>query len=118
MSRHPSPIRLRDGGDDHGDCALRGGYVRHYDGDLHGGYARHYDGDLHDYDDNTIRYFLYNSCFPSPFPFSHLNRYCMNSTDLVGNLYNKKNPRNKDSHILGFIMHLLQTYDMVIPFPI
>ncbi|CKF39709.1 Uncharacterised protein [Streptococcus pneumoniae] len=88
MSRHPSPIHLRDGDDDHGDCAHHGGDVRRYDGALH-------DDDY----DNTIRYFLYNSYFPSPFPFSHLNRYCKNNMDLVGNLYNKNNPSNTDNHI-------------------
>ncbi|AAS39628.1 hypothetical protein BCE_0695 [Bacillus cereus ATCC 10987] len=88
MSLHPSPIHLRDDdGGNHGDCAL------------HGGDVPHYDGDLHDYDDNTIRYFLYNSCFPSPFSCSHLNRYCMNNMDLVGSLYNKDNPSNTDNHI-------------------
>ena len=89
MSRHPSPIRLRDGGDDHSDYALHGGDVHRY------GCAPHEDDDY----DNTIRYFLYNSYFPSPFPSSHLNRYCMNNTDLVGNLYNKNNPSNTDNHI-------------------
>lgn len=58
MSRHPSPIHLRDGDDDYDDCALHGGDVRRYDGALH-------DDDY----DNTIRYFLYNSYFPLLFHF-------------------------------------------------